>query len=339
MNGLWKAVVSGTDRHGRFRGLLPGEGLWQVEVTLDELGCDQCGGTPGAIRVPPIEVEEGPSGEALVDVVIPDTLLQGRVVREEPLLTGGSVKRPQDGALVLVTRAAGPVRSRGRQAQIWTDEAGRFEIRGIEPGQVEVGAVLRDPPCESSWRTMSLREGADAQPIELVLEEKSPITVRVTAAGQPVGGARVIALVDAGLSKRGVTGPGGVLSLELGRRRSGTLIVLASGYGAVLQGFDAGVPGNAGRKVAVSLVPAAGDLALTQLRVDAFDRGWLSSDRHGVVPLRLLSSLLPGGISFGESITISGLSPGSYEFCLGDRPCWSTTVFPGARTEIDLSEE
>jgi len=334
-----RRITVSTDRHGRFKGLLPSEGLWEVEVSLEELGCGHCEGTPGTIRVPPVEVKKGPSGAALFDVKVPDTRLRGRVVREELLPSGGSVQRPQEGALILVTRAVGPVQSRGRQAQVWTDETGRFEIRGIEPGQVQVGAVLQEPPCESAWQTVSLESGADPRPIELVLEEKSPMTVRVTAAGQPVGGAWVTALVDGGLSKRGATGPGGLLSLELASRRSGTLVVVAPGYGVVLQGFDAVGPERAVMEVSVPLVPAAGALALTELRADTFDRGWLSSDRHGVVPLRLLPSLLSGGVSFGEAITVPGLSPGSYEFCLGERPCWSATVFADALTEIDLSKE
>lgn len=334
-----RRVFVRTDRHGRFEGLLPSEGLWDVEVSVDELGCDECGGTPGTIRVPSVEVEEGPSGEALFDLLIPDTRLEGTVVREELLPSGGSVKRPQAGALVLVTRAAGPVRSRGRQAQIWTDDAGRFEIRGIEEGEVQVGAVLRDPPCESTWQAVRLESGVEGRPVELVLEEKASMTVRVLAAGQPVGGARVTALVDGGLSKRGMTGPGGFVSLEVPRNRSGTLVVVAAGYGVVLQGFEVEPPGSGDPEVAVPLLPGAGTLALTQLREDILDSGWLSSDRRGVVGLRLLPNLLPSGVSFGEKITISGLSPGSYELCLGERPCWSVTVFPDGVTEIDLSKE
>lgn len=334
-----RRIVFSTDRHGRFRGLLPSEGLWEIEVSLDEMGCDQCGGTPGTIRVPPVEVEEGPSGEALVDVAIPDTRLRGRVVREVPLPSGESVRRPQGGAVVLVTRVGGPVRSRGRQAQVWSDEEGRFEIRGIEAGQVQIGAALQDPQCESTWQTMSLQGGIDLQPVELVLEEKSSLTVRVMAVGQPVGGARVTALVDEGLSKRGATGPSGLVSLEVPRRRSGTLMVVAPGYGAVVQGFEVSEAGNSATEVSVPLVPAAGALALTQLRADTFDRGWLISERGGAVPLRLLASLMPGGLSFGEQITISGLSPGFYDFCLDENPCWSAAVFPDALAEIDLSKE
>lgn len=329
-----------TDDRGRFRGILPREGLWKVELGLAELGCDACGDTPGTIRVPSVEVEEGPSGVALVEIEIPDTRVRGRVVREELLPTGESVTLPQEGALVFVVRVSGPREGQGRRAQVWSDADGEFELWGIEPGELQIGAMMGKPTRESAWKSVHVDEDREPPWVELTLEEKSSLTVQVASAGRPVGAAQVTALILDGMSANGATGPNGTVTLEVPPRKAGTLVVVAPGFGAVLEDLPLlGTGGEQPARLVIELSPAHGSLALTQLRADVLDRGWLTSGRGGALPLRTLWNLLPEVTTSGVRITIAGLSPETYNFCLGQDRCWQGVVFADAVTEVDLSAE
>lgn len=328
-----------TDRNGDFHGLLPKEGRWKIEISSMELGCGDCGGTPGTILIPPVDVEAGPSGVAHVEIEIPETRIEGRVVREEVLPSGQTVRKPQPEATVLLARLTGPSSARGRQAQVWTDEDGAFEIRGVQPGTIEVGASLRDPPSESRWQTVDLQEGLDAPPIELVLQEKVPTAIRVSGLGSPVGGALVTALLDQGLSARGVTGTDGSVTLDLPRGGTGTLVVEAAGFGLAIRRLRPTGEVSQGGAQSITLTAGKGTLEIARPREGVFESGWIISADAGTVGLRLLASLRPDSVRFGESVTISDLALGAYTFCVGDRDCRTFEIRADATTTIDLSVE
>lgn len=326
------------DANGDFHGLLPREGLWRVEISSPDQGCGECGGMPGTIRIPEIEVEAGPSGVAHLVIVIPDTWIEGRVFREEITLSGEVVRTPQSGALVVLARGEGPAPARGRQAQVWTDEDGRFRIRGISPGIVEIGASLREPRSESQWRTLDVRESLDAPEVELVLEEKVTTPVRVTGLGGAVGGASVVALQDRGLSAQGVTGPDGVVMLDLPARGSGVLLTLAEGFGLAIRRVEARLDHRDAGGQTVQVVATSGALELVSPRVNIVDEGWLASADGATVRLRSLISLLRGSVRFGDSLVLEGLEPGAYAFCVGPARCASFEVQAHMTTTVDLSE-
>jgi len=333
-----RRLTFATDEEGRFTGYLPDEGWWEVEIASEELGCAPCDGTKGSLRIPPVEVAVGPSGKALLDIEIPNTRLKGRVVMVETSPDGETTRRPQPGATVFITRVSGPPKERGRQAQIWSDD-GDFDLVGLEPGEVYVGAMLADPPCESDWVEVEVQEDVEpASPLELVLQRKTHLLVELASANGAVGGATVVAIVPDGKSARGVSGVDGVASLELPPKKTGTLVVNAPGYGLVLEGFQVPAGSLGGQAVPVPLVEGSGSLALIDIPYDVFSEGSLISERGGILPLSMLASLAPDLVSFGESITIAGLAPGAYQLCTQRGDCWQGMVFAGGQSELRLSE-
>ncbi len=334
-----RRLTFATDEEGHFAGFLPEEGRWEVEIASKDLGCAPCDGTEGSLRIPPIEVYEGPSGKALLDIDIPDTKLSGRVVVEQTAPTGETTRHLAAGATIVVVRASGPLEDRGRQAQIWSDD-GKFELVGLEPGEAHVGAMLGDPPYESDWVTVYLDEGDESpQPIELVLHAKTGLVVQLSSAVGPVGGAAVTAIVPDGKSAQGVSGPDGRARLELAPGKTGTLVVEAPGYGLALVPFRV-PPVDSGSQAPLIVPMAAGEgsLVLSDLPYDVFHEGTLISEPGGALALRLLPTLAPGAISFGESITLSGLAPGQYRLCTSRGDCWQGTVFAVGSSELSLSE-
>lgn len=329
-----------TDEDGEFAGLLPEEGEWEVEIRSSATGCAPCDGSPGALRLAPVEVEVevGASGKAWVEIDIPNTRLAGRVVVADQKSSGQTSFRLQPGASVFVTRVSGPADDRGRQAQIWTDD-GEFELVGLAPGEIMVAAMHSDLGYESGWETLRLVEGEESSPVELLLEPKRALRARIVAASGPVGGALVNAFVPDGKSARGVSGPSGALTLELARRAAGTLLVEADGYGTVLQPFRPVEGATVDQPVQVQLAPLTGDLSLSFAPYNIFSEGSLVSETGGTMPLQVLAGLSPASISFGESLTIRGLAPGTYFLCTERGDCWQAQVFAGALSTIDLSEE
>lgn len=332
-----RRITMPTDEEGRFDGLLPREGEWQVEIAGVGPTCASCDGSAGSLRIPPVWVEEGPSGKALLRIEIPDTRVAGRVLLEEVLPGGVVARRPFEGALVVATRTAGSADDRGRLAEVWTDDAGRFELIGMAPGQVSIAATSRDPAAESRFQSFDLRQSSESAELELVLTEKVTLVPRVQGPGGPIGGAKVTLFLPDGISAAGTTGVDGTVPLAVPPGRIGTLAVRAEGFGLVLRAVRTTRDPRSSAEIPVHLAAGEGSLVLTQLRADVFDRGWLASEGGGSLPLRVLASLAPGAVRYGASVTLSGLGPEPYVFCIGDRECWSGEVFPGAATELDLS--
>ncbi|HSL84627.1 MAG TPA: carboxypeptidase-like regulatory domain-containing protein [Thermoanaerobaculia bacterium] len=326
-----------TDDGGRFTGLLPEEGPWEVEISSEKLGCAPCDGSPGTLRIPPVEVKGGPSGKAWLEIEIPNTRLAGRVVVVETAESGETVRRPQPGATVLVMRVSGAQDSGGLEAQIWSDD-GDFELVGLVPGEVRLVAMHPELPYESEWKAVRIAEGDDEPSVELVLRPKAALKVRVVSPSGPVGGATVTASVPDGKSARGISGADGAAVLELASETRGTLVVEAAGYGIALEPFQTAGGGLAPPEVQVPLAPAAGSLVLSRLPYNVVDEGWLISERGGQLSLRAFWMLLADSISFGEAITLANLAPGTYTLCTERGDCRQDVVYPGAFTELDLSE-
>jgi len=323
-----------TDEDGKFSGLLPHDGRWEVELTDPTTGCDMCGGPFGAVSIPPVDVEPGPDGTALVDIALPDTEVEGRVVR-----TTAEGDEPVPGAQLVVLRTEGSRASQGRKAQLWTKEDGSFHLRGLEPGPIRIGAFSPDRSAESEWVALDLRESVDSPEVVLRIEEKATLNVQVSAGGRPVAGARIYAFPDTGLSARASTGLDGRGSVRVPRGSSGPLFVDSVGEGLLLTTFDAG-PSSSHDQMpprTFDLSPAPGRLILEGLPAVP-EPAWITSGA-AVVPLNLVRNFAPRRLGVTDAgLILSGLQPGQYTIWLwSTNRCFTRTVPPNGEALVEQS--
>lgn len=201
-------------RNGRFEGLIPVEGLWDIEVHAPADGV--------RAKVDSVEVRTPPGQSvARVEIRLPDTELTGTVVDErgEPV---------EDARVVLVPQRKRPV-------TVETGEEGRFTARGLPPGTVLVHGEHERTESESEWMQALLEEDEPAS-LRLVLQRRVRITGRVFSPHGPVPGAQIMAASDiteagAGSVDQVVTGPAGEFEVRMpqGSRRL-NLTVIAPGY-------------------------------------------------------------------------------------------------------------
>lgn len=202
-----------SDEEGRFKGLLPEEGTWGVELVSEAEGL--------RLKLDPVEVHKLAGAEhAKVDLRVPDTRLHGQVVDESG--------RPVAGAAILMA-------SFGRPASAAeTDSEGRFEVRGLPAGAFLVRAAKQE--SESEWQQTRLQEEGDSAELRLVLQERMTVHVQVLSDRGPVPGAQVQARGELGAGRaasgdEAVSGASGEVALKLpaGTRRL-SLSVLAPGH-------------------------------------------------------------------------------------------------------------
>jgi hypothetical protein len=119
---------------------------------------------------------EVPPGKRRAEVAIhvPDTRLTGDVV--------DSKGNPAPGAnLFLIAK---------EPSTETTDEHGKFELRGIEPGTFGIEAELGDE--SSGPLKVSVLEGSDTPSVHLVLHKPVVLKGTVSSAGGPVPGASLL---------------------------------------------------------------------------------------------------------------------------------------------------
>ncbi len=171
---LWFGGKSGptsiridSDKEGRFRGALSRDGHWRIDLAADS---------------PPIALQlrrslEAKEGKARLDIEVPDTRIFGRVVspsgQPEPLGMV-SVLEPDGASQILAS-----------------DSAGRFELRGVAPGEVGLTAETQRGDFDSDQVILDLGTGAEIGPIELKLQKKTRFRGRVLTSRGAAGGAAV----------------------------------------------------------------------------------------------------------------------------------------------------
>jgi Carboxypeptidase regulatory-like domain len=165
-------VYLATDEEGKFSGLLPRAGNWNVAVEVQELPIR---------REVQVEVEEGEE----LDLEFPDTVVRGVVVNE----SGDAV--PQ--AIVRVRNIGQPELS----ADLFVSEAGRFESVGLPTGRTVL--MAEDFQQTSELYELVLEEDREPPEVRLVLRRNAKLEGRVVSEqGGGVPGARVTAMsVDA----------------------------------------------------------------------------------------------------------------------------------------------
>lgn len=222
-----------TDEDGELFGFLPREGPWNIEIASEDPDVER--------RLQRVEVRRlDGAPTARVDLDLPATALAGEAVE------GGG--RPVPAARVTV--APSPLVDRPVQAE--TDEEGRFELLGLEPGDytAQASAEVDGERLSSALRPVRLDEDAAVE-IQLVLGRRKALRGRVVA---PEGGGMPAALVTAtpllGASslaldaEEAVTGADGGFEVELPAEATGVA-------------FDVMAPGLAFHQRAVSPLPAA----------------------------------------------------------------------------------
>ena len=161
-------VALAADEEGEFEGVLPREGLWNVEVVAEY---------PAIRRKVQVEVTDGEE----IEISIPDTTVRGRVVDEQ--------NRSVEQAIVRIMSMSQP----GMTTDVYTDAEGGFEVVGLPPGRTTF--VAEDVGQYSDQQEVHLDEKQVAPEVELILRRTLKLKGRVVGAnGEGVVGARIKAL-------------------------------------------------------------------------------------------------------------------------------------------------
>lgn len=144
-----ESVVLAADEGGEFRGALPREGRWKVEIAASELDVLR--------SLTNVEVKKRPGGRpAVVEVRLSDGQISGTVVDEDLV--------PQAKAIVEVL-PAGPAESR---VATKASPDGTFRIRGLPKGPATVRAET--PEAQSEPRAVLLSSDAEDE-LQLVVRK------------------------------------------------------------------------------------------------------------------------------------------------------------------------
>lgn len=302
---LWFGGKSGlssirfeSDEEGRFSGALSRDGHWRIDV---------------AAVAPPISLElqrriEAREGRAEIEIEIPNTRLFGRVV--------GASGQPETEAVVSV------LESDGSSQILFAEKSGRFDVRGVAPGLVSLGAESRRGGLSSDEQVLRLANGAEIGPIELELRDQAKFTGRVLSARGVEGGATVT-VIGARPARYGYgrtrTSPDGKFEAKLPTSVEAAIAVVGA-LGSALTAFDLRpgasvdlfVPGGGGT-IELDLGPSLGR------RVTEGD-AWLMLFQNGLeLPLQTVSDWArshgepysDGGVS-----RVSELAAGEYLACV-----------------------
>ncbi len=293
------------DPAGEFRGYLPHEGEWPIELSRI--------GWRGVQSLEPVTVARS-SGQkvARVDVELPDTTLRGRVID-----TAGE---PQPQARLLAVK----LEAGRRELSEVADDEGRFEFRGLAPGTITLRA--ESSSGSSDWVPVRLEDGEEGPEITLRIADHRRIHGRVSSLSGPVADA-TLQLIPA-FSEQA---PSAVI--EVNTAVDGTfearvpahvreldVLVLPPGFAAKIFGYT--LPpehraDGADRPLEIAVEPVGGTLTLG---ADAGESPEPSVVIHadamvGVEHFARWSRLLDHAARTGEGIRIPQLEPGWYRLC------------------------
>ncbi len=245
---LWFGGVRGSrrvrfdpDEKGEFVGILPSEGEWEIQVEERSAGLDRLTLTPVTVRRRP-----GRS-TARVEIQVPDTRLEGRVVDEAG-----------QGVAATLNLFVGRRPSFAR-----TENDGRFRIRGLPAGLIMVQAESEERTSEA--QQVSLDEEHSTPEVTLVVRGRTVIRGIVRSARGPLPGAEIFlwpALEQAGMGAmvRAISGPEGSFEIAIsGGSRTVDILASAPGHGISLSRRS--VPSSG--PLVLDLETATGELELT----------------------------------------------------------------------------
>jgi hypothetical protein len=284
-----------SDEEGRFQGLIAEEGTWGVSLTSKEEGL--------RITLAPVEVKAGAGGTvARVDVVVPDTTLEGEVVDE----SGHAVPGALVGALV----------SQQIDSRVRTDAKGEFHLHGLPAGPVTLFAKEEDR--ESGWVQTALVEGEASPWLRLVLRRLKKVHGRVVSPSGGLPGARILAWPVGQVSSSiatAMSGPGGDFDLEVPDGEGALqVLVLPPGFAFHM----ATVSSSPGRSFEIAVEPPGGTLVLEPGPADSPPPVLV---HDGVfIPLQPLQdwARMQGVSSSAESrLVVPNMAAGTYSLCAG----------------------
>lgn len=193
-NGRGTTIAMRSAADGRFSGALPRDGRWDIDVISGPAPDFQ----RRTVNVRP------ENGVADIDLRLPDTRLAGKVVDASGEPATAFVRLWSEERTYLGGTS--------------TDEHGRFQFAGMEPGDVYLEAVSRTSQNAKSGFVPVSIETTPADELTVVLRRAARLSARlVTPSGAPVAGAIVrYVLPDRPLATmEEVSGPDGRFSLSL----------------------------------------------------------------------------------------------------------------------------
>ena len=216
-------VAMEADEEGTFRGTLPRDGGWRIDVTAED----------PRVRRRLWRRIEAVDGQADVDLRLADTRIAGRVVDDRGHAVAGAVVK-----LLELEEAATPIWDRS------ADE-GSFELHGVEEGLVHLDATAVDGRV-SDRRVVQVSEERHVEDVELVVRERETVAGRVVSPAGPVVGARVVAMVRRGgvatpfaVTPQATSGLDGRFELELPPGTDGLdLVVHPPGYALTVRRIE-----------------------------------------------------------------------------------------------------
>lgn len=284
-----------SDEEGRFHGVLPRDGLWQVDVESEK---------PAIRTRARTEVRAGRSGKADVEIVLADTRVFGRVLDE-----GG---KP-------VPKADVVVESAGVTVFETTNAAGAFEARCLPEGPAWLGAEAFRRT--SGRAVISLVEGRAVGPVELRLRPVKTLSGKVVSSQGPVAGARVGVFVSVPLDGGGsaTTDTEGAFRLDVPEVAQRAVAVV-SAPGFALRAFDAPVDGG---PLSLVVSEEGGELEIAVSRkpeeLMARNLSFFLVQNGLEIPSAILGHWMEDhGIprESGQAVRLPRLAPGSYRVCL-----------------------
>ncbi len=295
------------DEKGRFQGVLPRGGRWEVQIDSAD---------PALHTSRSTKVEPDRAGRAKIEIALPDVELFGRVVDEDG--------RPVAGAEVSMDMEHS-------SDSVRTDASGSFSSRGLEVGFVTLVAKASSPQGKSlsDAATALLKDGEETGPIDLHLRRMRALAGRVVSPAGPVIGASVSA-VPAGSERfeveEATTDLAGSFTVQV-PAQTASAFVYVSAPGDAFRAFQVSVDGSPA-VLAVDASAGTLEVAVPYSR-DEIDEKNLSPPwflQNGIpVPAAFLRRWALGhGEAYSDpaytALRIGNLAPGGYQVCFAARP-------------------
>ncbi len=292
-------VPARSDEEGLFEVRVPLRETWTVDVHIRAERVSQ-----RFQNVMPESADE--TGRRWVQLVIPDTLVEGAVV--------DSQAQPVADARIQASGLSGGQTQR-------SDAGGAFVLRGLRPGKYWLRAKSKNR--RSAMRRITVEPEEPAPPVELVLVENRQIDGQVVGpSGRGVVGATLVALIEQSNQQpiafeipEAVTDLTGSFTIELPDFAEGVLLTtFPPGFAARQVRADA----RSQEPVFIPVEPHGGTLRIHH--GDAVPRHQLRIFKTWLLPVHF--SLTNWASLHGETNTTAGqysvpmLEPGHYQVCL-----------------------
>ncbi len=341
--GLWgsERVAFRTDPLGEFRGLLPRDGEWTVDLTSAP-SCDPCEGTweegswsgfdsQTVSDAGWVDIVAEEDGVARPLIELPDGKVSGRVLR----VVDGESEGIAAAKVIVRRHVMRHVKGDYALPSDWevrAGAAGGYSVSGMPDGQFDIlaearidGRLYRSEPTQFALGDPDRMDGLDVRLVSL-----EPVRVVVTSGGVPVRGGFVSvksgSLVEGGspfTGDRQYWFPSPVSVVDV--------VAWSDGFGAVAQRWDV----SDGGTVRVELETTRGDLRLPR-RLNSR----LVAESGAAIDLARLRADMGRAIAeAGEDIVLISLAPGRYLWCPApSEECSPVDVFPGTLNEMEESD-